>query len=149
MPFDIANIVNANETWQPQKLLIYSVQGLGKTTFGCTFESPILARTEDGAGAINVATFPDLIKTFPDMEAAITALHGEHPFKTFVLDSLDWLEPIIWAKQMMAMPQSEKGKEVKHLEDYGYGKGYAMALDWWRYLMTGFDSLRARALAAA
>lgn len=142
MTFTLDAVKPANSDWQPQKILVYSVQGLGKSTFGATFEAPIFARTEDGAGALDVPTFPGLVRTFADMEAAITALHGEHPYKTLVLDSLDWLEPIVYAKQMEAVPYSEKGKEIKNIEDYGYGKGYAMALDWWRYLMGGFDSLR-------
>ena len=142
MSFTLDSIIQANATWQPQKILLYSVQGLGKTTFASTFDTPIFIRTEDGASALDVPTFPNIITTFDEMEAAITALHGEHPFKTVVLDSLDWLEPIIYAKQIATMPFSEKGREVKNIEDYGFGKGYAMALDWWRYLMGGFDSLR-------
>ncbi len=142
MTFDLNSIIDANQTWNPQKILVNSVQGLGKSTFGSTFEKVIMARTEDGAGALPVPTFPNLIKTFADMEAAITTLHGEHPYKTFTLDSLDWLEPIVWAKLIEQMPYSEKGKEVQNIEDYGYGKGFGMALDWWRYLMGGFDSLR-------
>ena len=142
MTFTLDAIQPANKHWQPQKILIYSVQGLGKTTFASTFEKPIIIRTEDGAGAIDVPTFPNLVTTFGDMEEAITALHGEHEFKTVVIDSLDWLEPIVWAKQMEMAPFSEKGREIKTIEDYGFGKGYAMSLDWWRYLMGGFDSLR-------
>lgn len=142
MAFTLDTIRAANKDWQPQKILIYSVQGLGKTSFGATFERPIVVRTEDGAGALDVPTFPEMVRTFADMEAAITALHGDHPFKSVVIDSLDWLEPIIWGKQMAVMTHSEKGREIKNIEDYGFGKGYAMALDWWRYLMGGFDSLR-------
>ena len=143
MPFDLESVVLANETWNPQKILVYSVQGLGKTTFGATFDGCIVARTEDGAGALKVPTFPNLIKTFADMEAVITALHGNHNFKTLVTDSLDWLEPLVWAKVINENPLSEKGnREIKDIEDYGYGKGYGKALDWWRYLMGGFDSLR-------
>lgn len=142
MSFSLDAIKPANEHWQPQKILLYSVQGLGKTTFASTFDHPIFIRTEDGAGALEVPTFPQLVTSFDQMEAAINALHGEHPFRTMVLDSLDWLEPIVWAKQMAMAPYSEKGKEIKTIEDYGFGKGYAMALDWWRYLMGGLDSLR-------
>ena len=96
MAFTLDAIQPANKHWQPQKILIYSVQGLGKTTFASTFEKPIIIRTEDGAGAIDVPTFPNLVTTFGDMEEAITSLHGEHDFKTVVLDSLDWLEPLCW-----------------------------------------------------
>lgn len=142
MAFTLDAIQPANKHWQPQKILLYSVQGLGKTTFASTFEKPIVIRTEDGASAIDVPTFPSLVNTFGDMEEAITALHGEHDFKTVVLDSLDWLEPLVWGQQTSTSPLTEKGKEVKTIEDYGFGKGYAMALNWWRYLMGGFDSLR-------
>lgn len=142
MAFTLDAIQPANKHWQPQKILLYSVQGLGKTTFAATFEKPIIVRTEDGAGAIDAPTFPDLVATFSDMESAITALHGEHDFKTVVLDSLDWLEPLVWEKQIASAPVTEKGKEVKTIEDYGFGKGYSMSLNWWRYLMGGFDSLR-------
>ena len=142
MAFTLNAITPANKSWQPQKILVYGVQGLGKSKFGSTFENPIFIRTEDGAAALNVPTFPELVTTFAQMEEAITALHGEHPYKTVVLDSLDWLEPLIYAKQILSMPHTEKGKEVKNIEDYGFGKGYSMALDWWRYLMGGMDSLR-------
>lgn len=140
--FSIENVVPANADWKPQKTVIYSVQGLGKTTFGSTFDAPIIARSEDGAAAIDVPTFPDIIKDFSNMTDIITALHGEHPYKTLLLDSLDWLEPIVHQKQIDSKPFSEKGTEIKTIEDYGYGKGYKMALDWWRYIMGGLDSLR-------
>ena len=142
MAFDLKSIVPANQEWKPQKVLITGSQGLGKTTFASTFEKAILARTEDGAGAIDCPTFPDLIEDFSSMEGIINALHNEHQFKTLVVDSLDWMEPIVWSKQMSATPYSEKGLEIKSIEDYGFGKGYNLCMDWWRYLMGGFDSLR-------
>jgi len=142
MTFDLKSVVPANQGWKPQKILIYGTQGLGKTSFGSTFEKSILARTEDGAGNVDCQTFPNIVSTFSDMENVINSLHGEHQFKTLVIDSLDWLEPIIWAKTVNAQPVSEKGHKIETIEDYGYGKGYSFALDWWRYLMGGFDSLR-------
>ena len=55
MSFTIDSIKPANSHWQPQRILVYSVQGLGKSTFASTFERPIFVRTEDGAAALNVA----------------------------------------------------------------------------------------------
>ncbi len=140
--FDLNNVVNAAEVWMPQRILLYGVPGLGKSTFGSTFDKPILARTEDGAGTIDIPTFPNLIKSYQDMCNVVDTLHGEHNFKTLIIDSLDWLEPIVWAYQILIRPNTEKGKKVKTIEDYGFGKGYHMSLDLWRYLMQGFDSLR-------
>lgn len=135
MSFDINNIVSAAAEFRPQKILVYGTQGLGKTTFGCTFHSPILLRAEDGAGAIDVPTFPKLVETYTELCEAITALHGEHPFRTLVVDSLDWIEPIIWAQTCAQL-------EIQTIERAGYGKGYVEADNVWRAIMGGLDSLR-------
>lgn len=141
MNFDLNNITSANATWKPQKMLVYGVQGLGKTSMGCTFESPILLRAEDGASAIDVPTFPKLVETYAEICEAISALHGEHNFKTLVVDSLDWLEPIIWANTVARVNES-RDRPVSSIEEVGYGKGYVEADTDWRNIMGGFDSLR-------
>lgn len=140
--FSLDSIEPANTNWKPQKIIICGVQGLGKGTFGSTFEKPILVRTEDGAGALSIPTFPDMVEDFAGMEAAINTLHQEHNFKTLLIDSLDWMEPVIWAKQIEEEPLTEKDKPVIDIESYGYGKGFIKALAWWRYIMGGFNSLR-------
>ena len=64
-------------------------------------------------------------------------LEGEHEYKTFVLDTLDWLEPLCWQHVC-------KSKNKKAIEDFGYGKGYAYALDEWRRFVAGCDALSER-----
>ena len=135
MSFDLGAITRTGGHFGPQRILIYGVQGLGKTTFVCSFEAPILLRTEDGAGALDVATFPTIAASYQDICDAIQALHGEHPFRTLVLDSLDWLEPLVLAKTC-----GDLG--IEHIEDAAYGKGYVTADDNWRFIMGGLDSLR-------
>lgn len=135
MPFDLQSITSTAATFAPQKILAYGVQGLGKTTFGCTFERPILLRIEDGAAALDVATFPKLIESMAELCEAIQALHGEHDFKTVVVDSLDWMEPLIWANTCARLG-------IESIEKMGYGKGYVEADADWRMIMGGFDSLR-------
>lgn len=128
-------IRKANSFFPPQKIVAYGVQGIGKTSFGATFESPVLLPVEDGAAAIEIDSFP-LATTFQAIVDAITALHDEHAFKTLVVDSLDWLEPLVWQATC-----EEHGKAS--IEAFGYGKGYAEADKYWRMVMGGFDSLRA------
>jgi hypothetical protein len=129
-------IHKANSFVPPQKIVVIGVQGIGKTTFGATFQDPVLLRTEDGAHAIDVNTFPDLATSYQAIIDAITALHGDHPYKTLVVDSLDWLEPLIWEITCQA-------NEKPSIESFGYGKGYTEADKYWRIIMGGFDSLRA------
>ena len=64
MSFDLGAITRTGGHFGPQRILIYGVRGLGKTTFGCSFEAPILLRTEDGAGALDVATFPTIAASY-------------------------------------------------------------------------------------
>lgn len=134
--------ITSSACFPPQKVVIYGVQGLGKTTFGCTFEAPVLLRCEDGAAALDVPTFP-LARSYSDIVEMITALHGEHPFKTVVLDSLDWLEPLVW-QATCARLSNDPAKPVTSIEQPGYGKGYVEADQEWAHIMGGFDSLRLR-----
>lgn len=129
------NPVMANEGWKPQRILLYGPHGLGKSTFGATFDKPILVRTEDGAGAINVATFPQIVTDYNHIEAVVGWLHGQHPYSTLLLDSLDWLEPLVHRATCYAHRQTT-------IEGFGYGKGYAEADAFWFHIMAMFDSLR-------
>jgi hypothetical protein len=52
-----------------------------------------------------------------------------------VLDSLDWLEPLIWAEAC-------RQNGWKSIEDAGFGKGYVAALTIWRRYIDGINALR-------
>lgn len=142
MNYSLENIFLANSMWNPQRILIYGPQGLGKSTFATTFPCPILVRAEDGACALPVPTLP-ILKSFDDLSAIIDMLHQPgHGFETLIIDTVDWLEPLVWAHLLKERDENDKGVAVTSIEDYGFGKGYAFADEWWRYLLGGFDSLR-------
>lgn len=120
---------------EPPRILIYGVQGVGKSTFCNGAPNPIFICTEDGLGNIDAASFP-LCRTFQDVLTHLnTLLTEEHDFQTVVIDSLDWLEPMLWK----AVAQQE-GKAS--IEDFGYGKGYVIALDAWAYFIELLERLR-------
>lgn len=124
----------ANASFPPQKFLIYGVPGIGKSSFAATFRNPVLLPIEDGCSAIDIQSFP-LVTNWQQVVDAIQALHGEHQFKTLVIDSLDWLESIVWKATC-----DHFNKES--IESFAYGKGYVEVDRWWRHLMAGLDSLR-------
>lgn len=139
--FDLSTITSASATWMPQRTLIYGPPGLGKTSFACSFESPILLPTEDGSMAIDVPAFP-LLKTYAQVCGAFSALLEQpHDYKTVILDSLDWLEPLVWT-HTCAQISEESGKSITSIEQVGYGKGYLEADAHWRNLMGWLDVLR-------
>lgn len=119
----------------PKRIMIYGVGGIGKSTFAACAPSPIFIRTEDRQDHIDAAKFP-LCKTLDDVFAQIWELHKHpHEFKTLVLDSADWLQPLIWA-------QVCSDEKVAKIDDIGYAKGYSYALTYWRQVLAGLDALR-------
>lgn len=139
-PFDAAkefsrlNIVKTNEV-KPPRLVVYGGPGVGKTSFAASADTPIFLCTEDGLGQLTVDHFP-LITTFEELVDHIDALVTEdHDYKTVVLDSVDWLESMIWAKVA-----ADQGKQ--NIEDIGFAKGYIFALNYWREVLNGLNYLR-------
>ncbi len=75
---------------------------------------------------------------------ALDALRGEHTYRTVAIDTLDGLEPLVWAHTCATKLASNK--RVEHIEDYGFAKGYIYALDIWRQLLERLDGLAARGM---
>lgn len=136
-PFALDMIVNSKqEVLPPQMIVIYGTPGIGKTTFASTFKKPILLRTEDGADAIDIDTFPKVATTLEEVRQALRTLYrGGHDYQTLVIDSLDWLEPLVFDEVCR-----QGGKE--NIEDFGYGKGFTYARDKWREIIMILESLK-------
>ena len=119
----------------PRRLLLYGTQGIGKSTFAASSESPIFIQTEDGLGEIGCDKFP-LADSFDATMEAVTELYTEsHNYRTVAVDSLDWLERLIWADVC-------RKRNVTNIEDIGYAKGYTFALNYWRDFLEGLAALR-------
>jgi hypothetical protein len=137
-PFNL-EAVRSSKGWTPQKIVVYGVPGVGKTSFAATFPKPVLIRVEDGAGAMDIPTFPKLIENLGELNRALKALQGKHDFKTVIIDSLDWLEPLVWDYLC-----KREGKP--NIEAFGYGKGYTLLDAVWRNITAALDSLIIRGM---
>ena len=94
-----------------------------------------LPLTEDGLGTLEVPHFP-LARTFDEIMDALERLYtDEHGYRSVVIDSVDWLEPLVWQRAC-------KDNRWASIEDAGYGKGYIAALDLWRQYLDALDALR-------
>ena len=116
---------------------MYGVQGVGKSTFAAGAPKPIFIQTEDGLGQIDCAKFP-MAEKFEDVMQALNELaSAKHEYQTVVVDSLDWLERMIWK-----VVCDSYSKKVESIEDIGYAKGYVFALTHWHRFLGGLYSLR-------
>lgn len=115
---------------KPMRILVHGPEGVGKSTLGAGAPSPIFIGAEDGTNTLDVSRFPEP-KSLADVREAIRVLTLEkHEYKTLVLDSADWIEPLVWAEVC-----AEEGKA--NIEAFGFGKGYVAALAKWQDLMRG------------
>jgi len=120
---------------RPRRLMLYGVHGVGKSSMAAMAPRPIFVQTEDGLGDIECEKFP-LATTYADVLAALSELYAEeHEYRTVVVDSLDWLERLIWAEVC-------RRRGVENIEDIGYARGYAFSLSQWREVLEGLDALR-------
>ena len=121
----------------PPRILIYGIEGVGKSTAGAQAPRPIFVQTEDGLDQIDCDSFP-LAGDYRDVVAALTELYtAKHDYQTVVLDTLDWLERLIWDDVCR-----EYGVKSIEKADGGYAKGYTHALRQWREILAGLDALR-------
>ena len=129
----LANVSRGKQE-RPLRVIIYGVEGVGKTTFGAEAPRPIFLCAEDGTSHLDVARFPSPRSWTETIEAVRVLLRDEHDFKTLVIDSLDWLEPLCWTHVCQTGGKAS-------IEDFGYGKGYVLAVERWRELLTNLDLL--------
>lgn len=118
----------------PPVMVVYGTHGVGKTTLAVGAPSPVLLRIENGLGELDVANWP--IGSFSEVMQAIGELYSaEHEFKSLVVDSLDWLEPLVWAETCARNSWAT-------IESPDFGKGYVAADKVWREYLEGIAALR-------
>lgn len=131
MAFNLASI-KRNTSISAPRVLVYGVEGVGKSTFAAGAPNPVFIQTEDGLGSLQVEHFP-LARKVADVMDAISALYAEkHNFGTVVIDSLDWLDAAI-------QREIESTRDAK---DLAYGKGAILQADKWREVLEGLNALR-------
>lgn len=133
MAITLASI--ANNKPKPPITVIHGDPGVGKTTFCAYAPSPIFILTEDGLGNLEMPAFPLANSYHAVLEAFSSLLNERHEYKTVILDSLDWLEPLIWEQVCQA-------HKVSSIESLGYGKGYVEATYIWRDFLDLIKRLR-------
>ncbi len=133
---------------QPHFIILYGPDGVGKTTFAASFPKAIFSGSENGLRSL--LDMPEEIR--PHQFPAPKSLHeftaqmrelitDAHLYKTFVLDSADWLELSIFDEIC-------KEEGVKNIEQAfgGFGKGYGESLKVWTKLMPYFQAMREKGM---
>jgi hypothetical protein len=127
---------------QPLRLILYGPPGIGKSTFAAGSPDPIFLGAEKGTAQLDVVRFAQP-ESWQDVLDGLRILETQaHAFKTVVLDTLDWIEPLI---HQAVLAEENKGKDAARsatdLDSMGYGRGYNLALTQWRKLISYLERL--------
>lgn len=147
--------MNVNEITEssaegPTRLGIHSVEGFGKTTLAAYFPRPVFLAPEQFAPRdlpFRPKRFPTVTKWEHAFEAITSLTDDKHDRETLVIDTIDWLEPLIH-RYICARDSGRKselnkaGHELISIEDYGFGKGYVAASEEFRKLISALDLLQ-------
>lgn len=129
----------------PPRILLMGVPKIGKSTFGASALNPVFIRTEDGLDTVldkfpNAVAYP-IARSFEEVMANLRELAIEdHDRKTVVIDSVDWLEPLIFKEVI----RDQNKASVKSIEDIGFAKGYIFALQYWQKFIDALNYLRVK-----
>ena len=137
MAFTLSSISRTTRNSLPPRVVVHGPQKVGKSTFAAGAYNPIFIPLEDGLSGIETSAFNggQPLGSFEDVMEAIAALAEPNDFGTVVVDSLDWLEPLVWAHAC-------KRNNWKSIEQPGYGKGYLEANADWRRFFDALNDLR-------
>jgi hypothetical protein len=129
--------IQRGRTAKPPRILVHGTEGVGKSTFASQAPKPIFVQCEDGLDEIACEKFP-LATTYDDVVAALMELRtAQHEYETVVIDSVDWLERLVWDK-LCAQYSVNSIEKV----DGGYAKGYTHAVTYWREIIDHLNALR-------
>lgn len=108
---------------RPLKVVLYGVEGIGKTTFASKFPKPLFIDLDNGSARIDVnriqgvETWEDLLSIVQDFSESTG-----NPYQTLIIDTADAAERLC-----IGYLCGKHGK--KGIEDFSYGSGYAYLVE--------------------
>ncbi|OHE79517.1 MAG: hypothetical protein A3G75_10105 [Verrucomicrobia bacterium RIFCSPLOWO2_12_FULL_64_8] len=128
--------------------LFYGPEGVGKSSLAADAPKPLFVDVEGGADNIDVARYMfrdeeggHVPRLYAEVTAAIEDLiaNPSHGYETLVLDTIDALEALVHRHVCETNGKSS-------IEEFGFGKGYQVALDEFRRFLALLDGLRAKGM---
>jgi hypothetical protein len=114
-----------------QRIVLYGVESVGKTTFAAKFPNPLFLDVEGGTAHLDVPRAE--IGSWNELTQAITECH-KLDYQTIVIDSIDWSERLCIEAFL-----AENKKES--IESIPYGKGWIQVAEKMSRFLTSLDGL--------
>lgn len=95
---------------RPQKVVLYGVEGIGKSTFASQFPDPLFSDTEDSTMDLDVKRF-DKPTSWTMLLQQADYVKQNKPCKTYVIDTMDWAENLCKRHLMAQNKWADSGND--------------------------------------
>lgn len=130
----LRSVIKRGKIAAPIRCALYGADGIGKTSFAASAPDPVFLCAESGTAQHDVARLPEPESWMDVLSLVDQLVNEEHDYKTFVVDGLTWLEPVV---HQHVCQRAKK----KNLAEFDFGRGYSAALDEWRVFVSKLEQL--------
>ena len=114
-----------------QRVVLYGVESVGKSTFAAQFPNPLFLDIEQGTSHLNVdrcdiGSWKQLTDSLAEAKAT--------DYQTIVIDSADWAERLC-VEDLLAISKKTS------IEDFGFGKGWVMVAERMSRMLASVDAI--------
>jgi hypothetical protein len=123
--------ITTGKQTRAQRVVIYGVESVGKTTFAAQFPTPLFLDIEGGTAHLDTDRVE--INSWAELNGAIKEVVNTD-YQTVIIDSADWAERLC-VEDLLASTKKTS------IEDFGYGKGWVQVAERMSRMLTALDSL--------
>lgn len=136
MTLDLANL-KATKDIKPPRIVLYGPPKVGKTSFAASIPDNLILDFEGGSGAQSANRIDkNRIDTFEKVLDVLKQIYDQkHRFKFLTLDTLDWLQEIVFEK-------AAKEHNQPTVAAVPYGVGFATVQNLWRQILDGLELIQ-------
>lgn len=143
------DLITRGRQEQAPRVLLYSPPKIGKTGWAAQIPGVVFVASEQGTQEFDVARIPTITKCegkgiahkcgWAHFHAWLDFIATKpHEFKALAIDTLDWLEAILFTHMIATCP---KGRHTIVEAHGGFGKAYDVAVDEWRRVAAKLDRI--------
>jgi hypothetical protein len=123
--------ITSGKQSRAQRVVIYGVESVGKSTFAAKFPKPLFLDIEQGTSHLDVDRCD--IGSWKQLTDSLTECRSSD-YKTIVIDSADWVERLC-IEDLLASSKKTS------IEDFGFGKGWVMVAERMSRMLASVDTL--------
>jgi hypothetical protein len=123
--------ITTGKQTRAQRVVIYGVESVGKSTFAAQFPKPLFLDIEQGTSHLDVDRCD--INSWKQLTESLAEAKATD-YQTIVVDSADWAERLC-VEDLLATSKKTS------IEDFGFGKGWVMVAERMSRMLASIDML--------